>query len=496
MTAGRLRASVLLALAGGASAGTRLVATWTFSQPKITSSWAQWTFARAGNFSIPSSWNNPVVSWSFDGGAEVSYVDQASLGAVCYEPVPPTTPLYTHVSVSQQCSADKDVDYAVGFWLWSGASSLGGAWTVSVEYTLPDPPPPPSPFPPPPTGPGAPLPGTAFSTLSAWLPTSVTFTSDGCVSGPPARCTLTSGSTADAMVYSTLPSTFVSPPAMSWIGVFFTQSHNFTCTGVPAVVGVYNTTKAVWMQNLPNTPSGESCQNAGGECPSCGLSMAPRAQATIALAPSNANTVRTGFSPTTANSWGTSSFQGTITFSPSRASAIRRIRVPQPKTWNPPGGWNTSWTDWKSAHASAHADAAAFYSSKCAVPYAEAHFGWVPAGTASIAMRSAWTASALSTLTAAFYVNGNLVSTSAVAFLGATTFGLYADSLSASAAVHEGYLSVRLSVASTTCATSNVIVTDVAAQVTATPPSSPFVVSASAGQCLRAMRPLRTGAPV
>lgn len=487
-----LRAVAATLLFGGAEA-TRLVATWSFSQPRASSSWAQWSFAQAGNFSIPANWGTPVVSWTFDGPIEASYVDQASVGAVCYEPVPPTTPQYPHVSLSHQCSAENSVDYAVGVWLWSGATALGGAWSVSVEYTPPSPASPPPPLPPPLAPPPPPAAGTAFATLS-WMPVAVSFTQDGCLGGTPAKCTLSSGNMMDALVYSTLPTTMTG--AVAWLGVFFMQSQNYTCTGAPAILGAYGPFSSgfplLWASDLPNTPGGESCLNAGGDCPSCGLAMGPRPHAAIVPIAANTASLRTGYSPSYTNSWGTTSFSGTITYSASRPKAIRRLRAPQGNGWMAPGSWNTSWSSAASAHVSTYGEGAAFSVCRCASAVAEARFGWVPAGTATVAARASWTSTALATLSATFLVNNQVVATTALTFLQTTATGLSEDALSASTPIHEGYLTVRFTVASAACSIVNAVVTDIGARVT--PPSVPrqsFVVASSAGQCLQAMQPLK-----
>lgn len=485
------------------AAAQRAVFTWSFQQARGTSPWAGWLFVPAGNFSIPQDWGSPVVTWSFDGAYDAWYTDQTSLGAVCFRAAPPSSTGSTVIRTSQSCSAAPGVDYSVGFWLWSTASVFSGSWTVTVEYS-PYFPPPPLPRPPaPPPIPAAwwespVIPGTNTSAPQAWSPT-LHPTGAACSKN---LCTLPAGVTSDALLVSALPASFssTSDTALSggayYAGIFFYQSQNFTCAGYPAVLqavsGGSNGSLPLWVQDLPNTPSGESCQGSGGECPSCGLTMPLRMHSAVTLLPSAAVAMRAGFSPTKFNSWEAGQSSGAVSFSASPMIVLRRLPTPSPPGWLGPGAWTASWTDWLKAHASGEGSAATLAVRGCSAAVAEANFGWVDAGTFTIRARAVWSTSTASALSVRFTSNGLNVSISQMITVTATGS---ADSLTATELVPAGPLSVafQLSRSDSSCANASdtyILLTDIYGSLAPLPaPAGAFVVQASHTECLQGMQP-------
>ena len=197
------------------------------------------------------------------------------------------------------------IPYTAGVWLWGAAAVLGGTWTVTVtaNHGAMSAPPPATWYSPPPTAlpspnPPPPSPAANFN----WQPDAGKACS---ASGTQLMCD--GGAAADATSLPADQTAWMALPAMGgdyYIGLFMQQAQTFSGLGFPASLTAtdQNRTYALWTQDLPNTPSGESCQAAGDDCPNGTLTQAARPTAAAALLPAIASKLIIGWTPNSVNS--------------------------------------------------------------------------------------------------------------------------------------------------------------------------------------------------
>ena len=274
--------------------------TWSFQQPDGTSPAGSWVFVPAGSFPVPVGWTNAMVSWTFDGVIDTWYDGQASAGlGACYAPSTPGS----SARISSSCAIASSVQpYALGVWLFGTASVAGGLWTVTVDYSVADP----APGPPPPP----PIVNSPQEFTGAWVPS----TGSSCAAGAGGALLCEAGASSsasttppDQTAHMTLPS--ASTPFH--LGVFVVQAQHFSANGFPAPLVATDSTRTalLWQADMPNTPSGESCQYGGGDCPSGSLNMPSRPSAFAAELTPDAVSLIAGYAPISINSWGSAGGQ-------------------------------------------------------------------------------------------------------------------------------------------------------------------------------------------
>ena len=240
-----------------------VVSVVSFTQPAGISSWDTWNFFSAGSFVVPEQWSETSVTWYFDGAVDAWYAGQASLGtASCYQSVPPVAGA---MNATGTCAIQPSkTPYAVGVWLWGTSAALGGTWTITIEYApavsmpslaSPPPPPPPQIAAPPYLVPPAPPFGYAWTAQAG----------SGCV-GSALSLVCDAGVAPSATELPTVQlATMAIPysdPGSYYMGIFLLQAQEFSNLGFPAPIIATDATQTynIWSADLPNTPSGESCQ--------------------------------------------------------------------------------------------------------------------------------------------------------------------------------------------------------------------------------------------
>ena len=477
----------------------RLKTAWTFDQPAGQSAWMAWAFVQAGSITVPATWTDAVVTWTFDGAVDVWYSGQASLGtSSCYTAiVPPAYGNYSLHTGSTCATKPSTTPYAVGMWLWGNAAVLDGIWTLVVEYSLmPSPPlPPRSPAPAPPSPPLAPAPASAS-------PLTWTAVADSSCSAPtPQAVSCAAGSPPDALYMP--PDQVAAAPlgggAAMYAGVFMMQAQTYTRRGYPAVLAALDAdARVLWHTDLPNTPGGDACQDGGGACPSgTGLAQSARPTTAAMLLDATASQLLVGFAPNTLNSWGSAggadcditgvcSDYGPVvnlTLTDTRLLVAPAVPLPTPAPGVEvllPVAWAGTWDDPAIGYGAGERGAVALMVRGCGAVRVTTDLGWSAGGNASTVATATWDGvSPAVSLDASFTVGS---STTAVALGG-------------SVAVPAGPLSltIRMAGSPSGCAAAGwrrVLVSGIAVRVAYDPPPSVFVVKRALGSCMRGMQPL------
>lgn len=462
-----------------------------------------WDFVQAGTITVPPAWVNATVTWSFDGQVDAWYSGQASLGTSnCYLAVAPAPTYgdYTTQASSQCAVQPSTTPYAVGMWLWGNAAVMGGTWTLVVEYSLAPAPPPPPPLPlPPPASPARPPPSPAASAALAWTPvggsecTAAGLATLSCDAGVPAAGL---SLPASQLASAPLPGMGGVP---TYAGVFMLQAQTYTRRGFPAVLAAMDdTTHVLWRTDLPNTPSGDACQDGGDACPNGGgLAQPSRPTAAAALLPAAAAKLVAGFAPAALNSWGAAGGAGCdaagtcAQYGPVVALTLADTRVllaaqPPPPSSSPgvdvllPVAWVGHWASADTGHASGDRGAVALMVDACGSADASADLGWTAGGNASVVAAAAWDGAAAA------------VGLDATLSVGASWS--VAVPLGGSALVPAGPLTLTVRAAGTSgcagVAWRRVLVSGIAVKLAYAPPPPAFVVKRAIGSCMRGMQPL------